>query len=93
MDFRVVLERPDNRVGHRRRCKSQVKIQHRVPEEDGVKWFLGPGVPRGAVADGGRGLVADIAEDEVAIEVALGDGGAAVEDNRPGAVGDAGPRR
>ncbi|KAK4401720.1 60S ribosomal protein L11 [Sesamum angolense] len=39
MDFYVVLEHPGYRVGHRRRCKSGVGIQHRVTKEDAMKWF------------------------------------------------------
>ncbi|CAM6086231.1 unnamed protein product [Calypogeia fissa] len=39
MDFYVVLEHPEYRVGRRRRAKSRVGIQHRVTREDVMKWF------------------------------------------------------
>ncbi|KAK6803281.1 hypothetical protein RDI58_001065 [Solanum bulbocastanum] len=39
MDFYVVLERPGYRVAHRHRCKSQIRIQHKVTKEDSMKWF------------------------------------------------------
>ncbi|KAL2479742.1 60S ribosomal protein L11-2 [Abeliophyllum distichum] len=39
MDFYVVLERPGYHVGRRHRCKSRVGIQHRVTNEDAMKWF------------------------------------------------------
>ncbi|CAM6103594.1 unnamed protein product [Calypogeia fissa] len=39
MDFYMVLESPEYRVGRRRRAKSCVGIQYRVTREDAMKWF------------------------------------------------------
>ena len=39
MDFYVVLDRPGYRVSKRRKCQSRVGIQHKVTNEDAMKWF------------------------------------------------------
>merc|ERR1711966_228716 len=39
MDFFIVLERPGYRVARRKQRHGRVGVQHRVTEEDAIKWF------------------------------------------------------
>eukprot|EP00828_Plagiopyla_frontata_P000745 TRINITY_DN0_c236_g1_i7.p1 TRINITY_DN0_c236_g1~~TRINITY_DN0_c236_g1_i7.p1 ORF type:complete len:177 (+),score=22.95 TRINITY_DN0_c236_g1_i7:59-589(+) len=40
MNFYVVLERPGQRVAHRRRCRSKIGAQQRISKEDAQQWFI-----------------------------------------------------
>lgn len=39
MDFYVHLSRPGSRVQNRKMKRSRVGVQHRLGQEDGIKWF------------------------------------------------------
>ena len=39
MDFYIHLSRPGNRVQYRKIRRGKIGIQHRLKQEDGIKWF------------------------------------------------------